>query len=303
MTQYPNVLFIMGPSFCGSSLLNLMLDSHPNIFGGGELHRLFDPNKNSFCSTCLRECVFWDCNNFRKNINKNNIYISCAERSDSAVVVDSSKNPGYFFDISQKAKLKSFMTVIVKKHPIRLAASQISNKIIPTQIGFNYSANEALNRLDCDRLKNDLSIYFNEVYKRYEKCYDVAMKLCHNDLCILEYEKLVFSTGYSINKIISSFDLEWDNSILSFSDCEHHPIGGNSATHWHIRRQPNPNRQNKRIKKMIPEKLNQYYNRDQSIIMDNKFRDIMSDSLMRDIFYLNSYRSLCSYLGYNYEIN
>ena len=60
------VVFIMGAGHCGSTLLDLMLGSHPESFSLGELHRLhglLDRDKGSppqLCSMCDGPCVYWN---------------------------------------------------------------------------------------------------------------------------------------------------------------------------------------------------------------------------------------------------
>ena len=56
------VVFIMGSGHCGSTLLTLMLGSHPDCFGLGELNSLPIHYKMGLplCGICKEKCSFWD---------------------------------------------------------------------------------------------------------------------------------------------------------------------------------------------------------------------------------------------------
>ena len=56
------ILFVLGTAHCGSTLLSLILDSHPQCFNVGELSNFpsFYRSKKRICSVCESECVFWD---------------------------------------------------------------------------------------------------------------------------------------------------------------------------------------------------------------------------------------------------
>jgi len=97
------VLATIGLSYCGSTLLNLMLDSHPEIYGVGEAHWLLrDWEKKSVnnyakprCVTCGFECAYWT-EDALKNAPKTGFYSYVAEMFNTNVIVDTSKQLWWF---------------------------------------------------------------------------------------------------------------------------------------------------------------------------------------------------------------
>ena len=58
----PALVYIAGYGRSGSTLLDTLLNSHPQIFGAGELFFLFQnllENKNCSCGMDMQSCSFW----------------------------------------------------------------------------------------------------------------------------------------------------------------------------------------------------------------------------------------------------
>ncbi len=58
MKEKARVVFILGSGHCGSTLLDLMLDSHPLCFGLGEVHGISEHSQCT-CGETARACPFW----------------------------------------------------------------------------------------------------------------------------------------------------------------------------------------------------------------------------------------------------
>ena len=54
------VVFIRSLGQSGSTLLTLMLDSHPLVLGLGELRRIHEAEAGNICGICRGACAFWD---------------------------------------------------------------------------------------------------------------------------------------------------------------------------------------------------------------------------------------------------
>jgi hypothetical protein len=54
------VVFIIGTGHCGSTLAELILASHPNVFGLGELKQPKWLANEHLCTICDDECPYWD---------------------------------------------------------------------------------------------------------------------------------------------------------------------------------------------------------------------------------------------------
>ena len=60
--QYPTVIYITGSHRSGSTLLDMILGSHPNIFSMGEIVRLkkyFKNNRRCNCGEKILQCTIW----------------------------------------------------------------------------------------------------------------------------------------------------------------------------------------------------------------------------------------------------
>ncbi|MGI9294861.1 MAG: sulfotransferase family protein [Pseudomonadales bacterium] len=113
------VIFLMGPGHCGSTLLDLILGSHPDAFSLGELHRIWtsiDTNEqpSKICGVCPGSCNFWNQqvslpmlklyfsrkNRLRSLLRKVgqyvlNPYAGLMKWSGKSILIDSSKNPAW----------------------------------------------------------------------------------------------------------------------------------------------------------------------------------------------------------------
>lgn len=298
------IISVLGTSFSGSSLFNMMMDSHPKIFGGGELLKIFYPQKKAFCSICLTDCPFWNWDDDKNwsRLTRENLYHLIANKSGTSIIVDSSKNPDHFVSMTEATSPSIiYFPIILTKHPIRLAASFLANKYIPTTVGLDdYSQNQFRNA-DPKIVIQRVASYFKKVARHYNQAKQVSQPWV--DSCQrIAYESVVSNPKQSISSILKKVDLEWSDTILDFSNQEHHPIGGNSAAHYHISRQPNPEQQKRREKKMIPEKLSFYQDRHSGLRLDNKYREMLSDEMLNNILMLDEYSELCSQLGYSNKI-
>ena len=63
----------MSPGHSGSTLLDLVLGSHSQVFGLGELKTIFDEYQShkgmKICGVCKQECEFWDSTDVSAEIN------------------------------------------------------------------------------------------------------------------------------------------------------------------------------------------------------------------------------------------
>lgn len=90
-----DVAAIIGVSYCGSTLLNYILDSHPEIYGGGELHVLLRQGKRPRCKICGEQCVYWTPENLERP-GAEPFYTAIAEIFSTRIIADSSKNVFWF---------------------------------------------------------------------------------------------------------------------------------------------------------------------------------------------------------------
>ena len=84
------IVYILGTGHCGSTLLDLLLSSHKDVFGCGELKYI---QKGEFICGCGQEkkaCTFWSDIRY-SGISKSELYAEIFQKSNDSWLVDSSK--------------------------------------------------------------------------------------------------------------------------------------------------------------------------------------------------------------------
>lgn len=298
----PTVVAIMGPSFCGSSLMNMMLDSHPGIFGAGEVYRILKADGKVYCSICLKSCPIWDNPTFRQGLTAASLYEECARRTGKPVVADSSKVVRHFADVKRAADVTGYVPVVLTKHPVRLAASYLANSVIPKKVGVEAYAREGWKALNRSEVTADLQGYIARLSDVYARAHAQAEKLATGRVHAVQYEYLVMETRRALEPVLNAAGLVWDDRILSYTNHEHHPVGGNAAAHYTVQRQSNPDRQRQRERKMLPEKLAYYKDRRGERWLDDKYQDFFSDEMIEAMMASRGYDTLCARMGYDRHV-
>jgi len=92
------VIFVLGTSYSGSTLLNQLLDTQPGVRGLSEANHWFDESAGAYCAHCnapLRECVRW--RQFAFNLD---FYETAfAAYPDSHTLVNCAKHPSLAFQL------------------------------------------------------------------------------------------------------------------------------------------------------------------------------------------------------------
>src|SRR4051794_5579594 len=162
----PSVISVFGADFAGGSLVNLMLDSHPDVFGCGDVYKLFDGEKRATCSVCLRNCPIWNDEDLRDQLTPENVYGVVSARTGAPVLIDSSKTLRHFRAVFDRDPSKSVPVVLVK-HPARLMGSFLANKYIPASIGISEYAQDGLSAGGKDAVIAAVDDYFVRLTKIY----------------------------------------------------------------------------------------------------------------------------------------
>jgi len=130
------VIAILGAPYCGSTVMNYVLNTDPRIFGGSELRRLVYKNDTVQCSMCGSNCSYWTKENislFAKGFlsgGTHKFYRKIANIVSAPYIADSSKLVSFFgekFLKRQEDDRVGFMFVVPVKHPIRFFSSYIFN--------------------------------------------------------------------------------------------------------------------------------------------------------------------------------
>ena len=231
MNQPVTVIAVMGLSFCGSTLLNLMLDSHPAIYGGGELHALNRKDGSvSTCSICSGACPYWTLEH-QNAVSEHNFYLNIGNLFGSRIIVDSSKEPIWFQEhrkFSSDVEIR-WIPVVLVKHPIRHITSFLINH---GHVAYEQHP-DLLNRLynDVEFRKKQVQSIMNHVFiKGYNNIFLSTSKIFgDNSFLLMKYENIIEHTESELGKLLSLLGLDYGPCFEHCYEYEHHPIGGNSA--------------------------------------------------------------------------
>ncbi len=229
------IVFILGSGHCGSTLLDLLLDSHSKIVGVGEVATL-SPNSLCACGQVARGCDFWNSiidwksgYNFKIYrsklnflLNRNifispkkpykeilpNDYINKSEKvfsrilvnTGTRVIVDSSKNVNRAELLSQS---KNIEPIII--HLVRDGRAVTWSYMKKYKKFFPFAWKWAAENLKIEILKRRNQVKY--IYVNYSD-------LCHDPEKILK-------------QILDVLELKFEPQMLDFRKTEHHQIGGN----------------------------------------------------------------------------
>ena len=288
------VIFIHGQSFCGSTILNYILDSHPKIYGGSELYRLREKQDNfpqfaqnmppGFCNKCGKSCPYWTENNLDK-VRKTELvdfYNKIAEIMKVEYVVDSSKEMWHFKQMVQANPGLNYKLVLLTKHPIRHLSSFLYHHIFVRKLKCNdidgiqkswKENNGLITEYIQNKIENFTNFYQNNLKNIKKWCNENKI-----EFLLLKYEDLALNTEYIANEVSSHFQLEIPKKSLDFRQVEHHCIGGNAAPEIAIKSRNSKLKLSHDNKKRDDKKLSfsrEYYIAKPLITMDNKFLNIM----------------------------
>jgi tetratricopeptide (TPR) repeat protein len=204
------VILIVGSSYCGSTLLNVLLGAHPLIGAGGEMHWLVrsseaERQKEGRCAFCGDACPVWT-PQLRSRLAANNIYDEAAAAFGVPIICDASKMPDWSrFMAGHTAASRT--RVMLVKHPLRHVASFV----------------EKARRREGQSEHGDIDRVLNDLHHLY-----AAARRERVDLT-LRYEDLVSDPRGAITPLLGRVDLEYDAAMDNWRAAPHHHIGGNAG--------------------------------------------------------------------------
>jgi len=204
------VIQVIGTSFCGSSLLNLLLDSQSGIRGLGEA-------SNSYCSTNMSlECQkcrvhSWDCPLFAQS-NIENFYKDCFAFYDCDVLVDSSKHTQLLYPARQPEY--KYLAVFLSKKPHAWASSIIAH----------HPEYEVSDTFQC---------YIRMYRPAMEDCYKEPPTQATEFICktvALPYQKLALQTEDTIRMLCAHVGVLFSREhFCQWGKTDSHILGGNPS--------------------------------------------------------------------------
>ena len=208
--QKSTVIQIVGASFCGSTLLETLLDSQSQICALGEAHTVYGMFEDMFsCRYCRiydrLQCPFY--NGFDKyKRNATEFYPYCFERSGASVLVDNSKS--YLkFSLTRCNEL-SYRGVFISKTPHAAAYSTMKHH--PGR----------------DSLERYTDMYVN-VYRNNKDVFSYWDVPIH----IVQYPSLVEFPKSIVQSLCEACNVPFEDFILQKALCQpkSHIIGGNGS--------------------------------------------------------------------------
>ena len=187
-------IFIVGMPRSGTTLIEQVISSHPDVYGGDELNYL--PN--------LVKKYIGNFTNFSpRDNNLNNLansYISCLKKisNNSKKVTD--KLPINFKYIGLlKMIMPNCKIIHCSRNPRDICLSIFKNYFVNPNLNFAYNLNEM-----CEyyKLYFDMMKYWNKLFPNY--IYNV------------KYENVVKNPNHQIPQLINFCNLKWDKRCLSF---------------------------------------------------------------------------------------
>lgn len=294
-SQPISVVALMGISYCGSTLLNFMLDSHPAIAGGGEVHSLINFFGNGYsrqCSFCRdNPCPTWQKDRVEA-LKAEGFYGDLADIMGTRVIVDSSKTPKWFEASTKFAANRptEFYPVVIVKHPIRhlcsLLVNSIRAKIKDPKVWDAFLHDRAARRQAIGEVTNNRLIQeYNQIFNAVTRAFGSRKPL------LVHYEGLVLDPNRELTPLLSDLGLGYDPVMESCFERPHHQIGGNSGTNFQYHRDES------RIKSPggIVES---FYTNLKGISMDNKYQAFFTEQEMAWLHDDPIVQAICSKFGY-----
>jgi hypothetical protein len=298
MSEVPKdleVVGIVGTSFSGSTVLNLMLGAHPSIYAGGELSALIlgrGDETVAACSACGFACPYWD-ETARNAVTKANLYRIIESRFDQRVIVDSSKSIEWFHEVlaSEAHRGIAARYILMVKHPIRWVASCLANVTLhePRQGAGGLLGRllpSAKRRAFIEEQVNDLAAHYDQLLPQLESARSAGRY--HR----VHYERFVADSRAAVEPVLQALGLTYVPAMADFSKATYHQIAGNAGPlfqagqGWPKGTKPNAVRK-------------KFYEAGAGLRIDDKYQELMSD---KEIAWLLSHpvlRDLGPRLGYD----
>lgn len=282
---------VLGPSYCGSTLLNYMLGSHPSIYGGSELRRLFDMDPKRSCAVCGPSCRLWSTENLTaaNQAGPDGLYDFLRRLMARPVICDASKSIDHFLRIPPEP----FTWVVMTKHPLRSLASFTINRL------YRDTSAPDLARARASVTDDEFTTFVREHVKRLSKFYaHLERERAHfeslGDVRYLSYEQVATASEEALSAVLDGSGLTVDPTMLDYANKEHHPIGGNTGPHSQARRKAGrPRTWTGRAS------YNRgFYESTDGIRLDDKWRDAFTDRQIEQVTGARGFAVLCARLGY-----
>ena len=286
---------ILGTSFSGSTVLNLMLGAHPEIYAGGELSALIlsrGQESVAGCSACGFSCPYWD-ERARSSVTTANLYREVTRIFRKNWLVDSSKSIDWFNVVLSSAEHRRVTPsyVLMVKHPIRYIASCVANMAThkPRRRSGGIFATLTASRAReafLDELAEDLYLFYEQFFWCFGKSLGGAT------FHLMHYERLIGDPPGALTPLLRSLGLSYVPEMGDFFRNEYHQIGGNAGPIYQLGHSWPKGADVAPVRKS-------FYEQGAALRIDNKYRELLSEREVARLLAHPVVRKLCERLGYD----
>ncbi len=209
-------LLIGGAGHSGSTLLGMILGSHPDVFYAGEAAKtrfLGDPSKplrKRVCKLCGPACPIWG--DFIPDPAEE-LYAQLARRSGRSRVVDSSKNLDW---------IRSRVEALGAERPVFVFLQRDGRAVVNSRVR-KYPDRDPV------RLIEDWVERIGETQDFFDT-YPGPKR-------VVRYERLATDPEREVRPLVELLGLTYDPQMLAFQTQEQHPLGGNNGTQYQVARE------------------------------------------------------------------
>ncbi len=214
-TEVP--LFILGMPRSGTTLVEQILASHPQVHGAGELKKINE--------------LFAD---LRKRLKPDVAMPRIARLMDKKTAEDVAQEYlEYLLSFNPRARY------VCDKMPFNFRALGLISLLFPKARIIHCMRNPLDTGISCyfARFKEELAFSFNlmeigRYYRDYKRLMDHWQTVVHNPVLEVQYERLVASQAEETRRILEFCRLPWDDACLRFHETERPVI---TASNWQVR--------------------------------------------------------------------
>jgi len=222
------VLGILGAPYCGSTVLDMVLSSHPEVQGAGELNYIAAPWWNGDNAASRVGCV--ECHAAGQPcpvipagpVPVELVHRTVARNAGAAWVVDGSKAPEVFARYEQARSADSFAYLVMLKHPDAAAASY---------------ARHAHNGHPAWAPGAAASPHGDAIARQWCSVYDQVMDFCRGRRhLVVEFERFASNPAGELARVAAFMGVADLFDHVGYAAAQHHGVCGN----WRARDEKRP---------------------------------------------------------------
>jgi len=243
--QCSKVVFVTGAGHSGTTLLGMMLGTHPDALFAGEVQE-FGLKGNRICLTCGEACTVWG------SVDANKIvYDELAHASGKSVVIDTSKMiPEWIEPAVASLTGRGASMIFITRDPRAIVASELryQPELSPTEITVRWRG-------------------------QMRRCEMLAFNF-PGSVVRVQYEELATKPKETLRGICAGIGLSFDERMLCPWDTPGHQLDGNLGV-WALA--------TGNTLKLSPKQSLYYINHEKKIKLDERWKRELDEEAVREI--------------------